>query len=176
MGLKSKVAREARARGGGLAFGWWPILPVQAQNPVGAELSRRHGSMKPPTLPSKEEIRSALMKNLNKAHAASKQGLASLGGLLWGGKVFLHCHGDEDSFYSVLPVQGHPTNYKGYYKMDEDIVCYFCFPAYGICVALRPGDILVFNPQVPHCVSSQRNVSGHFYVMSLYLKTKVHFG
>jgi hypothetical protein len=31
-----------------------------------------------------------------------------------------------------------------------------CFPEYGVAVALRPGDVLLFNPQNYHCLLKRR--------------------
>ena len=38
-------------------------------------------------------------------------------------------------------------------------------------IALRPGDILVFNPQMYHSVSSRADDAQHIWCLSLYLKT-----
>lgn len=93
------------------------------------------------------------------------------GSLAFGESFFFSCHQDEDSLYSIVTVQGPGS--KEYYRLDDDIVFYFCFPTYGVCVALRPGDILIFNPCVPHCVSSGCHPEKPHYTMSLYLKTAV---
>ena len=59
------------------------------------------------------------------------------------------------------------------YQMDDLILVYFCFPEYGVKVGLRQGDVLLFNPRVMHCVSSAVDESTEYYIISLYLKTKV---
>eukprot|EP00977_Amphora_coffeiformis_P010969 scaffold2613_cov188-Amphora_coffeaeformis.AAC.6 len=89
----------------------------------------------------------------------------------FGKGAFLSCHKDEDSLYSQVTVQGYASNDFGYYKVNDPIVCYFCFPTYGVCVAMRPGDTVIFNACVPHCLSSHRNQVDPHYTMALYLKT-----
>ena len=60
-------------------------------------------------------------------------------------------HTDIDSSLSF-----HQINVEGWDpKLEDPIVQYFCFPRYGYCVGLRPGDVLVFNPKVHHCLSSK---------------------
>ena len=60
-------------------------------------------------------------------------------------------HTDIDSSLSF-----HQINVEGWDpKLEDPIVQYFCFPWYGYCVGLRPGDVLVFNPKVHHCLSSK---------------------
>jgi len=39
--------------------------------------------------------------------------------------------------------------------MDADVSNYFTFAEQGIAVALRPGDMLIFNPLYHHCLSSR---------------------
>ena len=42
---------------------------------------------------------------------------------------------------------------KEFYTEKDDAVVYFCFPTLGVAVPLRPGDFLLFNALIPHCVS-----------------------
>ena len=76
-------------------------------------------------------------------------------------------HTDKDCFLSV-----HQLNVKGRYG-DKEIAQYFCFPSCGYAVALRPGDVLVFNPLVPHCLSarSPEYATDRVHVSTLYVKT-----
>jgi hypothetical protein len=70
--------------------------------------------------------------------------------------VFLPVHKDMDLFYS--------NNNN------------FCFPEQGGCVALINYDILLFNPQKLHCVSSSKDPPDdkeNIYCVSFYLKTAV---
>ena len=57
--------------------------------------------------------------------------------------------------------------------MTDDIVVYFCFPTIGVAVPLRPGDYLLFNAKIPHCVSSRCRFDDEIVVTSMYLKTAI---
>ena len=59
------------------------------------------------------------------------------------------------------------------YSTDDPIVVYFCFPTLGVAVPLRPGDFLLFNPRIPHCVSSRCRQADEVVSLSMYLKTAV---
>ena len=58
-------------------------------------------------------------------------------------------HIDKDFVLSL-----HQLNVEGR-EQDSAIAQYFCFPTLKLAVALRPGDILVFNPSVHHCLSAK---------------------
>jgi hypothetical protein len=87
-------------------------------------------------------------------------------------------HIDEDSFLSALVVSYVPKNLKHLrhykYKHDMEIAVYFCYPTLGICIGLRPGDILFFNPLHYHCVSQRTEAYKNetVYLTSFYLKNK----
>ena len=68
-------------------------------------------------------------------------------------------HVDKDFFVSI-----HQLNVEGHCGSNE-IAQHFVFPTCGCAVALRPGDVLVFNPHVHHCLSS---------VSPFYAKLRVH--
>ena len=57
------------------------------------------------------------------------------------------------------------------YKIDDDVVVYFCFPTLGVAVPLRPGDFLLFNALIPHCVSSRCRQDNDIFSIAMYLKT-----
>jgi hypothetical protein len=59
------------------------------------------------------------------------------------------------------------------YKLHAEVSNYFVFPEQGIAVALRPGDMLIFNPKYHHCLSSCTCAyqNKDVYSMSLYLKS-----
>lgn len=61
------------------------------------------------------------------------------------------------------------------YDFDLDIAVYFVFPEYGVAVALRPGDQLIFNSRHYHCVSMREQVykESEVYVTTFYMKTAV---
>jgi hypothetical protein len=88
-------------------------------------------------------------------------------------------HTDEDFFYSVFTanVKGVLTKDAPSYSWDAPIIHFMCFPEYGVAVALRPGDVLLFNPQNYHCLSEKEveygDRSADVYVTSFYLKTAV---
>ena len=80
-------------------------------------------------------------------------------------KVF---HTDDDVLQSVVRV--HVDNHQ--YKFRQ-AVAYFCFPQIGIAVVLRPGNIIICNPQEPHVVSSRCCVNDKVSCVPMYLKTSV---
>lgn len=77
-------------------------------------------------------------------------------------KLAAHC--DKDMTYSAVTVHR-----KDGYDSD-DILCYFCFPCLGFAIPLKAGNILFFNPNQPHCVSSRYSKTDEIYCVSLYLK------
>ena len=83
-----------------------------------------------------------------------------------GRNAFLNVHVDSDFGLSLVSAYGR-------YPPSEDgpIICYFCFPTLKIAVALRSGDMLLFNSKVPHCVSSRSNRKCDAFCISLYTKT-----
>jgi hypothetical protein len=81
----------------------------------------------------------------------------------------LNCHKDDDFFWSCTSVFWG----KEEYTMNDPKVQYFVFPEDGIAVALRPGDILLFNPTVNHCISSRLYFGSEVIVCSLYLKSRL---
>ena len=59
--------------------------------------------------------------------------------------------------------------------MDAEVCNYFTFAEQGIAVALRPGDMLIFNPLYHHCLSLCTSLyeADDVFCLSLYLKTAV---
>jgi hypothetical protein len=98
------------------------------------------------------------------------------GSLASGKNHYLNTHTNEDFFYSLITV---PSAYGlqdiGRYWIDVEVCNYFTFPEQGIAIALRPGDILLFNPQYQHCISSQTSIyeSKDVFCLSLYLKSAI---
>ncbi len=85
-------------------------------------------------------------------------------------------HTDKDAFLSCLMVTHVPlgTEMKKQKTMlNMDVAVYFCFPEQGIAVALRPGDILFFNPLHHHCLSQRTSEyrNEEVYVTSFYVKS-----
>jgi hypothetical protein len=95
----------------------------------------------------------------------------------FGKNVFLNSHTDEDSFLSITTGITNPMN-GSHYEKDDPVVQYFVFPEVGFAVALRPGDVLVFNPLHFHSVLSQteKGEKQDVYCLSFYLKTAVVVG
>lgn len=81
---------------------------------------------------------------------------------------YLNIHTDDDYFLSLCLnlTEEQPI-------LESEILNYFCFPTKGVSVAIRNGDILLFNPLVEHCISSRvckkKNVLG----TTMYLKSAV---
>jgi hypothetical protein len=71
------------------------------------------------------------------------------GGIAYGCNVFLCCHTDADftmSFSQVF-LKG-----RNQYKIDDEVVVYFCFLILGVVLPLRPGDFLIFNSLISNCI------------------------
>ena len=62
-------------------------------------------------------------------------------------------------------------NAENEYKLDSPIVHHFCFLEAGRAVAMRNGDILLFNPTKYHCMSKKEKIvdNNDVYVNSFYL-------
>ncbi len=59
------------------------------------------------------------------------------------------------------------------YLPGDDVVTYFCFPTIGVAVPQRPGDYLLFNAKLPHCISSGCKFEDEILCTSTYLKTAI---
>ena len=92
------------------------------------------------------------------------------GGIAFGTNVFLRCHTDEDFTFSIIQVFLKGTSQ---YRLDDNVVAYFCFPTIGVAVPLRPGDYLLFNARIPHCISSRCKFDDEILCTSTYLKTAI---
>ena len=99
------------------------------------------------------------------------------GSLACGKNYYLNSHVDEDFFYSLTTVCSEHGLQQDIdrYCMDAEVCNYFTFADQGIAVALRPGDMLIFNPLYQHCLSSRTLVYENVdvFCLSLYLKTAV---
>jgi len=80
-------------------------------------------------------------------------------------------HVDDDYLFSI-----HQLNVDGCIA-DNKIVQCFCFPTYGFAIGLRPGDIILFNPHVYHCLSEKTTpyAEKDVHVTTFYVKT-AHVG
>ena len=99
----------------------------------------------------------------------------------YGRNNLLPLHTDQDMFLSVVHV--HCDNdicfydeerSQSFYQYDSDIVKYFSFDN-CTSVALRSGDVLIFNPNIPHCISSCTDSyqKASTYCLSHYFKTSI---
>ena len=95
--------------------------------------------------------------------------LKIFGGVAFGYQVHNAIHTDDDYSHTVVTV--HVDNL--HYRYLNRVVAYFCFPRIGIAVALRSGDIIIFNAQEPHAVSSRCRFDDNVFCVSMYLKTAV---
>ena len=78
-------------------------------------------------------------------------------------------HIDKDFFLSILSVN--VDNEEELQEMS-DVVTHFCIPFYGVSIALRDGDLLIFNPQIHHCAAHQEiGLNSDIILCSHYLKS-----
>ena len=92
------------------------------------------------------------------------------GGIAFGCNVFLRCHTDNDFTLSMAHIL---LDGIDCYDLDGKIVVFFCFPTLGVAVPMRPGDFLLFNATIPHCISTRRFAEQKIMCISLFLKTLV---
>lgn len=92
-------------------------------------------------------------------------------------------HFDKDAFLSCLFVTLNMEEYDdkrklSVYEEKMDICVYFSFPDYKKTVALRPGDVLFFNPLKRHCVSQRciEYIDHKVFCTTFYLNTKTISG
>ena len=97
---------------------------------------------------AKKVLNFSTMKTDDQSQYDNCQILASLATAT---NVHANSHIDDDAFYAI--VTAHILNVK--YDYRQDIVAYFCFPCHGVAVALRPGDVIMSNPRINHCLSSR---------------------
>ena len=72
-------------------------------------------------------------------------------------------HSDDDFFLTTLSL------YDAEAEPDE-VLYNFCFPTYRIAIPMRSGDIIHFNPLVPHCATNPRRKTTMIY--SAYVSNK----
>ena len=92
------------------------------------------------------------------------------GGIAFGCNVFLCCHTDDDFTLSIAHIL---LDGKDVYNLNDDVVVYFCFPTLGVAVPMRPGDFLLFNSRIPHCISTRCRADDRIMCISMFLKTAV---
>jgi hypothetical protein len=86
-------------------------------------------------------------------------------------------HTDDDFFFSLMTTAScHALRDDiDQYKLHAEVSNYFVFPEQGIAVALRPGDMLIFNPKYHHCLLSRTYAyqNKDMHSLSLYLNSAV---
>ena len=87
----------------------------------------------------------------------------------FGINVHLIFHTDDDAKYSVSSVY----QYDHPYKLNNNILACLSFSRLGMAVALRVGNVLIFNAHEPHLISRQCNNHDVVYFVSAYPKTDV---
>ncbi len=92
------------------------------------------------------------------------------GAIAFGINIFLRCHSDDDFTVSVTQVF-----LKGcdQYRVGDKVVAFFCFPTLGVAIPMRPGDFVIFDATIPHCISSRCHASDEIMCVSFYLKSLV---
>jgi hypothetical protein len=80
-------------------------------------------------------------------------------------------HVNDDYLFSIYQL-----NVDGCIANNKIVQC-FCFPASGFAIGLRPGDIILFNPHMYHCLSdkSAPYTEKDMHVTTFYVKT-AHLG
>jgi len=92
------------------------------------------------------------------------------GAIAFGCNVFLRCHRDNDFTLSMCHIL---LDGKDHFDVNDEVVVYFCFPSLGVAIPMRPGDFLLFNSRVPHCISTRRKFAHRIISITFYLKTMV---
>ena len=109
-------------------------------------------------------------KTMSLPGSSHKSTLKYYGALAFGCNVFLPCHTDSDFTMSMAQIH---LKGKDSYDLHDNVVVYFCFPTLGVAIPMRPGDFLIFNALIPHCLSSRCREVDQIYSLATYLKTSV---
>jgi hypothetical protein len=72
-------------------------------------------------------------------------------------------HTDADYFLTTLMVYDVEAD-------PDEVLYYFCFPTYNLAIPMKSGDIIVFNPLVPHCATNPSRITAMIY--SCYVSKK----
>jgi hypothetical protein len=86
--------------------------------------------------------------------------------------VVMEMHTDQDFIMGCASAIG-GKSFQPHDPGGSDILQYFCFPPTGVAIGLRNGDLLLFNPTIPHCVSSRATMDQDVICTSFYLKTAI---
>jgi hypothetical protein len=76
-------------------------------------------------------------------------------------------HVDNDYLFSI-----HQLKVDGCIANNKMVQC-FCFLTYGFAIGLHPGDIILFNPHVYHCLSEKSvpYAKKDVHITTFYVKT-----
>lgn len=85
-----------------------------------------------------------------------------------GRNIYLSCHIDKDFIYSAATVV--------HREVKDEVIAYFNFPRLGLAIPLKPFDVLFFNPNEPHMISSRCHDDDDVFCLSFYLKTALMGG
>ena len=133
------------------------------------------------TLPTTSEIRNSLGLKSSKSNntVPSSQPCKYLPSASFGRNNLLPLHTDKDMFLSVVHLHSDDdivrlNDSHSHYEQNSGIVKFFTFDN-STSVALRSGDVLIFNPTIPHCVSSSTDAYSHCntFCISHYFKTSI---
>ena len=83
-------------------------------------------------------------------------------GLSIGYNYWSQSHKDYDFYFTRLTVLAPENN--PHTQFDQEVIYYFVFPTYEICVPMKTGDVLLFNLIVLHSCSNPRFCGS--YIMS----------
>jgi hypothetical protein len=120
---------------------------------------------------AKQPVPFKTMKMSSKLSSIRKKyPLKYYGGLSFCCNVFLCCYIDKDFNKSMAQIY---LKGSDKYKLNDNVIVNFCFPALGVAVPLQPGpgDFLLFNDQIPHCVLSRCKHTDQIMVLLMCLKT-----
>jgi hypothetical protein len=106
---------------------------------------------------------------ISRREGSLKNNSSIFGAFAFGRNLHLPAHVDRDFTYSVVAVHKNVNSYE----LDDKIVVYFCFPCLGVAIPMKQGDVIIFNPQEPHAVSSRCEETDDILCLSLYLKSAV---
>ncbi len=95
-------------------------------------------------------------------------GSKNYGRIAYGCNVFLHCHTNADFTMSISQVF---LKGRNRYKIDDEVVVYFCFPTLGMAVPTQLSDFLLFNSLIPHRILSWCKLDDNIMCVSMYLKS-----
>lgn len=89
---------------------------------------------------------------------------------------FSPVHTCEDVYFCTVGVRRSPQMPTSEMPEQGTPLHYVCFPRYGIKIPLASGEVLLFNPQTPHCVTQSLHKDTYIYSSSVSEKTIASIG